>query len=87
MPVDISERLSEIIPILSFLRVLRSDHRKPGQCVGLFVFLTAISEMAFGWYAKCLLAMIRPIANHKERRSGCRIEARYKIQSQAPQAR
>ncbi|CAI8828153.1 hypothetical protein EMIT053CA3_240004 [Pseudomonas donghuensis] len=29
MPVDISERVSEIIPILSFLRVLRSDQRSP----------------------------------------------------------
>lgn len=31
MPVDISERLSEIIHILSFLRVLRSDVRSPAK--------------------------------------------------------
>lgn len=37
--VDISERLSEIIPILSFLRVLRIDHLKPGHCVGFFVLV------------------------------------------------
>lgn len=36
MPVDISERLSEIIPILSFLRVLMSDQQKPGLSSGLF---------------------------------------------------
>lgn len=36
MPVDISDRVREIIAILSFLRVFRSDLKKPGHCVGLF---------------------------------------------------
>jgi len=36
LPVDISERLSEIIPILSFLRVLRSDVQKPSHRAGFF---------------------------------------------------
>ncbi|MFJ4055795.1 hypothetical protein ACIPZC_20400 [Pseudomonas sp. NPDC089743] len=37
MPVDISERLSEIIPILSFLRVLRSAAEAQPPKLGFFV--------------------------------------------------
>ncbi|WP_448176610.1 hypothetical protein [Pseudomonas putida] len=36
MPVDISERLSEIISILSFLRVAEEWHQKPSQSAGFF---------------------------------------------------
>ena len=43
MPVDISERLSEIISILSFLRTLRIDPKKPGLVSG-FVVSRAASD-------------------------------------------
>lgn len=44
MPVDISERLSEIIPILSFLRVAEEWHTKPGHRTGLFCTPTVILD-------------------------------------------
>lgn len=37
MSVDIGERVREIIAILSFLRVLRTDQEKPGLMPGFFV--------------------------------------------------
>lgn len=37
MPVDISERLSEIIPILSFLRVAEEWHKSPAIVLGFLL--------------------------------------------------
>ena len=45
MPVDISERLSEITPILSFLRVAEEWHTKPGlRWAFSFMQMNAMAE-------------------------------------------